>query len=110
MFAVLKHLFKQSIKDESAAKLITKSYDYQYLSDNSLQELLKEFENLHPVPCMRSEELKQLLTPRYREEAKAITEGPLSQLEEVLIDSICSPHVIEMIKKEFFKRYKEFNK
>ncbi|XP_065371908.1 HSPB1-associated protein 1 [Calliphora vicina] len=113
LFKILKYLLEKSSENNLTAKKETTLYDYHYISKSNVDQLLKECTNCINVSSITSKELENLLKTnslRYSADAEMNSkECSLGFLEEILINSICSPHIVEAIKKEFFKRYKQEN-
>lgn len=113
LFKILKYLLEQSSENNFTDKKETTLYDYHYLSKSNVEKLVKECTNCIIVSPMTSKELENFLTTNsLRNTADAemnSKESSLGCLKEILINSICSPHIVEAIKKEFFKRYKQEN-
>lgn len=84
-------------------------YDYNYLSEIEVNKLLKNFENSVKVPLLSHEEFEKYLkanSQRFCENLPCDDKELSSDgIEDMLINSICSPLIIQAIKTEFFKRY-----
>lgn len=110
LFNILQYIIKQSL-DNSAAKRLLKTYDYHYLSELKVEEMLGEFKKLLKVLPMTPMELENFLkanSKRGEKEAEEyVTANSLDFMEDILINSFCSPGTIETVKKEFFKRYEK---
>ncbi|XP_037814253.1 HSPB1-associated protein 1 [Lucilia sericata] len=111
LFEILKYLLEKSLENYPAKKNGETVYDYYYLKEDNVEKLLQNFKNIKKVTPMSATEFENLLktnTLRYTANAESNSkENSLDFVEEILIDSICAPQIVEAIKKEFFKRYKQ---
>ncbi|KAM7364079.1 HSPB1 associated protein 1 [Cochliomyia hominivorax] len=111
LFKILKYLIDQSLESDcNNSKISSNVYNYHYLSETRVEEMLTDFNGLLKVDCMSSFEFENFLKTnnnrRYNNKTNnKCEENCLDFIEEILINSICSPSAIEIIKQQFFNRY-----
>ncbi|KAI8130264.1 hypothetical protein FF38_12570 [Lucilia cuprina] len=110
LFEILKYLLEKSVENVNNKKEET-LYDYHYLKEDQVEELLQNFTNIKKVPLLPAIEFEKLLKTnalRYAANAESNSnENTLDYVEEILINSICSPQIVKAIKEEFFQRFKQ---
>lgn len=101
----------KSLTNNREDKKQTNIYDYNYLNENEVNKLLENFENSKRVSSLSPEEFKNYLEAnslRFFKNLQCDSKDIfLDTIEDLLINSICSPNVIQAIKNEFFKRYQK---
>ena len=109
LFKILKFLIDKSLTNNTEDKKGEIAYDYNYLNEIEVGRLLENFENSVKVPLLCHEEFEKYLkanSVRFCENRHCVDkELSLNGLEDMLINSICSPLIIQTIKNEFYKRY-----
>lgn len=97
------------MKSDSNVKSEKAVFKYQYIDENNVEELINDVKSCRKILPMASLEFKDFLkSKKLRCTADVESDNgksPLSFLEEILIDCICSPYIIDTIQKEFFTRY-----
>lgn len=111
LFKILKFLIDKSLTNNTDDKKGEMVYDYNYLNEIEVNRLLKNFKNSVEVPLLCHDEFEKYLKAnslRFCENLQCDDkELSLDGLEDMLINSICSPLIIQTIKNEFYKRYQE---
>ncbi|XP_073814993.1 HSPB1 associated protein 1 [Musca autumnalis] len=119
LFQILEFLLEQKLSGDNHindAKKGKSSHQYQYLEESEMTAFKQTFSNVYEVPIMSHDEWqKYLKSQSHRRNAKTtkINEDdsiPLAPIQEALLNSLCSPRIVEAIKNELLNRFKEKNK
>ncbi|XP_013102723.2 HSPB1-associated protein 1 [Stomoxys calcitrans] len=111
LFNILEYLLEQKNNVyEHAAKKTSSVHQYHYIDENNLISLIKSFGNICEVSLMADDDWEMYLKRNCtRCNSEKINEGAvattLRNSEDILINSICSPYIVQTIKEEFCRRY-----
>lgn len=107
----------QNLSENEVTKLIEQenSVDLQYvekISFKDYQELLENNNKRHQFKdpssetknCSSNHEEKKNENIDHIQDGENDAESPLNPLQELIINSVCSPRIIDAIRTEFFKR------
>lgn len=94
---------------DTSCKKECKAYDYHYLAEDKVKCLIDKMPNASEVPLMTDSEYKSFLNTNgarlsKTESIDSTNDHPLNHIQEALINSVCSPNIVESIKQEFFRR------
>ncbi|XP_067617428.1 HSPB1-associated protein 1 isoform X2 [Eurosta solidaginis] len=114
IFKILHYLYEKTKSDcssEKSRRLNVTPCAYQYLDEQECQQLVEELPNgiveyLSPMSNKDYEVLLNQHAKRFKPSNGSATEPqPFSIIKKAIINSVCTPAVIDHIKMEFFKRY-----
>ncbi|KAH8280110.1 hypothetical protein KR018_007980 [Drosophila ironensis] len=102
-------LFERMVEGMENAENIRRLWDSNYLTPSECDNLRESINlTIRPLGMMPKEEYQLLLNRNNRRYENCTTPGvpenPISPGWELILSSLCAPHVITTIKREFFRR------
>ncbi|XP_061390150.1 HSPB1-associated protein 1 [Musca vetustissima] len=121
LFNILEYLLEQKLSEDvhkEDAKKSGISHRYHYLNESEFTAIKHSIRNLFEVPIIADDEWVEYLrrqSSRYHSKSLLQNEqdsvyNSLSHIQEAMLNSLCSPNVVNAIKVELLNRYNKQNK